>query len=63
MKPQAVQVPAQQPAAFLAAAKLAAANGDCVRARSLAEQARTTDKRAYDLALKNDATLRACYKP
>ena len=63
VKPQAVQVPALQPVALLAAAKLGATNGDCVRARSLAEQARTTDKRAYDLALKNDATLRACFKP
>lgn len=63
VKPQAVPAPTQQPAALLAAAKLAATNGDCARARSLAEQARTTDKRAYDLALKNDATLRACYKP
>ncbi|MBP9084752.1 MAG: hypothetical protein KBG15_01490 [Kofleriaceae bacterium] len=60
-KPEPTQ--ALQPAALLTAAKRAASEGDCARARALAEQARTKDNRAYDLALKNDATLRACYKP
>lgn len=54
--------PTPQPAALLTAAKVAAGKGDCTQARSLAEQARVVDKRAYDLALKNDATLRACYQ-
>ena len=48
-------------ASLLTSAKAAAAKGDCVRARALAEQARTSDKRAYDLALKNDAKLRQCF--
>jgi hypothetical protein len=54
---------APSPASLLTAAKAAAAKGDCARARTLAEQARVGDKRAYDLALKNDAKLRQCFEP
>jgi len=52
---------APTPASLLSAAKAAAAKGDCVRARALAEQARVDDKRAYDLALKDDAKLLQCF--